>query len=277
MPPKVEVVHATSPLCNWSWGYEPVINRLEAIYGKQVKFTVVQAIPHTDRQKWLEDYDMTEKEALAFQKEIDEAHGFPIKPLTRWEDFPETALPAGLAVKATSIVAGARAERHLSRALMFAGLVEGRDTSRDDVISDVVRKQSLDLAAILKAVEGEDAMKALEEDMHRGGHGANFYSILVRDGDKTTVALEQAYDPARVERAIDYVAGRKLKKTPPKDVVGYVLEHGPVPLLEVQRMFALAAPQAKKALAAGEKKGKIERLDIPGLVNGTRFWRAASR
>ncbi|MGQ0535028.1 MAG: DsbA family protein [Methanobacteriota archaeon] len=236
---------------------------------------MIQAIPYTDRDQWLKDYGMDEKEAMGFQREILDAIRIPTYLAPCWDEMPDTCLPASLAVKAAGLVAGPAAERGLERALMFAFFAEGRDTAREDVLREVIREQGLDVDALLKAVEGDDAMKALEADSHRGGHGANFYSLLVRDGDKTTVALEQCYDPARAEAAIDYLSatlGRKLKKRRPTDVEGYVALRAPVATLEVARMFAVPEAEAKKKLAALEKKGRIERLDVAGVG---RFWRAA--
>jgi protein-disulfide isomerase-like protein with CxxC motif len=272
---KVEVVHATSPLCGWSWGYEPVINRLRMIYGKQVQFTITQGIPYTDRAKWLEDYGMTSEEAVEFQREILAYHQLPMWVPKRWEDVPESTYPAAVAIKAAGIVHGPEAERKLTRALMFATLVEIKDTSSQKVLEEMILACGLDNARMGKvASDGESVDKALGEDMQRGGHGANFYSLLVRDNAGTTVTIEQAYDPARVERAIDYLAGKPLKKNKVKvDVVGYAKEHGPVSQLEVQRVFALDAAKAKTLLASAEKKGQLVKRTYPDVKGA--YWSTA--
>lgn len=259
--PHVEVVHATSPLCSWSWGYESVMRRLQLVYGDQVDFTVGVAVPYTDRAKWLEDYGMTKEEAVAFNNETVDAGGVPMKRIGDWDALPDTCVPSALAVKAAGILHGPEAERRLTRALMYAAFVEGQDTAEEDVIGRVVKAQGLDVAALLKAVEGGDAEKALEEDSVRLGHGANFFSILVRDGHGTTVVLEQAYDPARVESAIDWLLPG-AKKTPPTDVGAYVRSDGPVHAVEVARVFAMDEDAAKRHLDEGVKAGKYRAVDV---------------
>ncbi|MGQ0535026.1 MAG: DsbA family protein [Methanobacteriota archaeon] len=268
----IEVVHATSPLCSASWGYSAVIDRLEMVYGKQIETVVIQAVPWTDLRQWLKDYAMSAPEAIEYQHEIVAATKVPTRIPSTWDGFPDTCLPAALAVKAAGIVSGPRAERALQRALMAALFVDGHDTASEDVLRDVISAQGLHVESLLKTVEGDDAMKALEDDNVRGGPGANFHSLVVRDGERTTVALERAYEPSRVEAAVDYVAstmGRKLKKRRPVDVESYVALRGPVATLEVARMFAVSEAEAKKKLAALEKKGGIERSDVAGVG---RFW-----
>ncbi len=271
--PKLQVVHASSPVCSWSWGYAPIVNRLRLVYGSQIDVVVGQAIPYTDRAQWLVDYEMTDAEAVDFEREIHDAIGLPMRIVPSWTAMPASCLPAAAAVKAAGLAFGATAERRLARRLMNAFLVDGRDTSDEGVIADVVREAGLDLDATLKAA-GDDATQALEGDAQRLGHGANFYSLLVRDGKGTTIALERAYDPARVESAIDWLAGRKLRKAKPTDVVGYVRENGSVSLAEVRKVFGWDAARAKAALAKAEKAGAIERRDVEG-IRGGKFWAAA--
>ena len=260
--PKVEVVHAQSPLCQWSWGYEPVINRLERIYGKQVEFTVTQAFPYMERAKWLEDYEMNATEAIEWVKaDVAPRVGLPMTIPTSWDDMPASTYPAGAAVAAARIVHGETGGRKLARALMFANLVEGRDTADPGVIESVVRAAGLDHDSMIKA-SADDIDKTLSDDMHRAGHGANFFSLIVREpSGETSVSLAYAYDPARVEHAIDYMSGGKLKKAKVKpDVMGYAEEVGsPIALLEVRKMFALDAARAKAILSAAVKRGELVR------------------
>lgn len=257
--PKVEVVHAQSPLCHWSWGYEPVINRLERIYGKQVNFTITQSFPYIERAKWLEEYEMTDTEAIQWAKDdILPRIGLPVALPKSWNDMPESCYPAGAAVTAARIAEGPEGARKLSRALMFALFVEQKDTASPAVIEAAVRGAGLDHDAMMK-VSADEIDKRLGDDMQRAGHGANFFSLVVRDASgETNVSLAYAYDPARVEAAIDYMAGGKLKKAKVKpDVVAYAEEVGPVSLAEVRRMFALDAAKAKAMLSAAVKKGDL--------------------
>jgi protein-disulfide isomerase-like protein with CxxC motif len=35
--PVIEVIHFADPWCWWSWGLEPIIQRLKAVYGDQIQ------------------------------------------------------------------------------------------------------------------------------------------------------------------------------------------------------------------------------------------------
>ncbi|MEA3202031.1 MAG: putative protein-disulfide isomerase [Thermoplasmata archaeon] len=271
--PKVEVVHMTSPVCHWSWGYEPVINRLKMRYGKQIDLFVGVGLPYTDRQEWLKDYEMTETEAIQWAKdEILPRIGMPVSLPRSWFDMPASTLPQAIAMKTAGIAYGPEEEAQLNRALMFAAFVEGLDTSDDKVLQDVVASVGLDNAKMAKVAQTDAPGNALGDDGGRGGHGANFYSLLVRDASGLTVSIPYAYDPARVEAAIQYVSGGKAKPKPIKvDLVGYAKAHGPTPLVEFQKVFGLKATDAKARLAKAEKAGKLTRVEYP-RVPRTPFW-----
>lgn len=274
--PKVQVVHLTSPLCHWSWGYEPIVNRLRMRYGKQIDIIVGQALPYTDRAQWLKDYEMNAEEAIQWARDdILPRIGMPVLLPSSWDGMPESTLPPAIAAKCAGIVHGPDAERHLSRALMHAAFVEGLDTSQDKVIADVVDALGLDNDRMAEVAGTEAPGNALGEDAARCGHGANFYSLLVRDPKTdTVVTLPHAYDAKRVEDAVAYLSGGKAKPKPLKaDVVAYAKENGPVPLIEFQKVFALPAPKAKTLVAKAEKAGKLERVTYRGVK--APFWKVA--
>jgi predicted DsbA family dithiol-disulfide isomerase len=279
MTAKVELVHLSSPACQWSWGYEPIVNRVEAVYGRQVRVTVGQAVPYVERARWLEDYGMTSDEAVAWMRDVVRQVRLPCWTAASWEENVASCLPAALAVKSAGLVHGPAAERRLARHLMNALYVERRDIADDKVLASVVESLGLDNARMVDVAQTGAPRDALGEDAARAGHGANFYSLLVRDAREaggTTVALEHAYDPARVERAIEFVAGRPLRRTPPKlsGLLGYVEDHGLVSLPEIQSMYGVDRARAKKALDRLTRAGELAALRYPA-TGGATFWSVA--
>ena len=53
---KIAVVHATAPTCWWSWGYEPVFNRLELVYGDQIETFVYYGAVYEDIEEYKKEY-----------------------------------------------------------------------------------------------------------------------------------------------------------------------------------------------------------------------------
>ncbi len=49
---RITVVHATAPTCWWSWGYEPVFNRLQLVYGDQINIVIFYAVVYEDIEQY---------------------------------------------------------------------------------------------------------------------------------------------------------------------------------------------------------------------------------
>ena len=108
--------------------------------------------------------------------------------------------------------------------------------------------------------------EALGEDGARFGHGASFYSLLVRDPKSgTVVTLPHAYDPARVEDVIPYLGGGKAKPRPVKpDVLRYAREHGPVPPRRGPEGLRASRGQGEGGLGKGGEGRRPGKGDPPG-------------
>src|ERR1700730_8972103 len=99
-----------------------------------------------------------------------------------------------------------------------------------------------------------------------------FFNLAVTDGAGRTVLLDNAFDPGLVEGAIDYLSAGRLTKRNPKDIVGYLREHGLTPSVEIARVFTLKEKQAEASLENLRNEGKIERR----LVLGKPHWHFAN-
>jgi len=119
----MEVVHYADPLCWWSWGLEPVLQRLREVYGDQVKITYKMGGFAESIAEWRKEYDVVEDKALRHW--IAESISLTKNPIdidyilkTRLE----SSWPACIAVKAAQIQDEVLAEKYF-RSLMEAGQV----------------------------------------------------------------------------------------------------------------------------------------------------------
>lgn len=269
--PRIQVVHATAPGCQWSWGYEAVFNRLRMVYGDAIDVHVRLGAPYEDWRQWLVDYGMTEPEACAWvNDEVAPIMGVALARAEPGKVAP-TVLPASLAVLAARRVAPERAER-FQRALLRMFAVEGADPSRPATIAAAAREAGVDAGRLEREMQDEASLR--EELEAEGSRGpplhAGFYNVVVWDGGNRRVILDYAFDPEVVEGAIDYLSGGTLRKARPTDVVGYLREHGVAPLSEVGRVFGMDADEAMAALERLEKEGRLERVTLAGAPH----WRA---
>lgn len=248
------------------------MNALELTYGDQVDLTITQAMPYVERAKWLEDYGMDAKEAIQWAKDdILPAIRMPVALPKSWNDMPESCFPSAACSYAAGLAYGEDAKKRVMRALMYANFVLGQDTADDKVLADVVTQLGYDNQKLIDASAGDAIDRAMGEDMQKAGHAANFFSLVVRDNEGTTISLDKAYDPARVERAIDWLAGAKLNKNPRTDVLAYVTLNRQVPIEEIVTVFG---QEGKVKIAQLEKSGAVKRARTPLLPDAT-FYEAA--
>ena len=271
-PPRIHVVHATSPVCHWSWGYEAAMNRLRLVYGDQIQLTLRLGCPYEDREQWLVDYGMSAAEAEAWvNEEIAGIMGVPIAPM-RWEMQPRSAMPAVLAVQAARRQDEERAWR-FHRELVRRFAVEGVDVTQESALLEAARASGLDATRLQRDLAATEALREEYEAQAQRGPPVHvgFYNVVLWDGGNRRVILDHAFDPRDLESAIDWMSGGALRKTPPTDVVGYLREHGLAPLSEIGRVFDFPdARAATEALEALEKAGAIERT----MLARAPHWRA---
>ncbi|GEM_PF-5540457 len=269
----VRIVHVTAPGCSWSWGYEPVFQRIRAVYGEQVPIDLVVDCPYADFDEWMVHYEMASwDEALAFFNEGVEKMGLPMVSWTK-ETIPRNVLPASLAAIAAGRQGPPGAGRFL-RILTRRINVEGQDPGKPEVLLAAAKEAGLDIKRFEKDLADDEGLRA-----EYGDQGVNvphlpmgFYNLILTDDDTRTLILDYAFDPAVVESAIDWMSGGALTKRLPADVVAYAAEEGPVSQVEVERVFALKPRDALSKLEAGEKAGRLARVTLAGAPH----WRKAA-
>lgn len=270
--PRIHVVHSTAPGCSWSWGYEPVINRLRMVYGDQIDVHLRLGCPYESWEQWQKDYSMSEKEALDWMNdECFPMMGLPFARLTP-EKVPQNVLPATLATVA-ALRQGMEKGWRFNRALLRMIHVEQRDLMDPKTPLAAAQEASLDVPRFQKDAEDEKLIDEYGELAQSGPPvHVGFYNVVVWDGGNRKVMLDYTFEPTVIEEAIDYMAGGTLRKTTPRDVHAYIARHGYAPLVEIQRVFDLAPKDALTELERLEKAGKADRKTLAGAPH----WRGLS-
>ena len=97
---RVTVVHFTAPTCWWSWGYEPVFNRLKLVYGDQINLLTLYGAVYEDVEEYKKGYELDDAGMVAWAKESKEIMDMPMHLNYRFDRMPKNLLPATLAVMA---------------------------------------------------------------------------------------------------------------------------------------------------------------------------------
>jgi len=266
---RIAVVHFTAPTCWWSWGYEPVFNRLKLVYGDQIKLVTLYGAVYEDIEEYKKNYELDDAGMVAWAKESQEIMGVPIHLNYRFDRMPKNLLPATLAVMAGMRQSHEKGHR-LYRALLRRNIVEEQDVTDRETIFEAVKESGLDDARFNRDWADQASLKT---DLEKQGEGeppvhVGFYNIAVTDGHGRTVYLDQQFEPSTAEGAIDYLSNGQLKKTKPTDVLAYLKAQGPTSLVEVQRVFDLSSNEAVAELERLEKLGKTKRSTLARAT----FW-----
>ena len=266
---RLSVVHFTAPTCWWSWGYEPVFNRLQLVYRDQINLLTLYGTVYEDVEEYKKGYELDDVGMVSWAKESQQIMGVPMHANYRFDRMPKNLLPATLAVMAAARQGHEKGHRFY-RALLRRNIVEDQDVTNKATILEAVNEASLDEDKFVQDWSDEAGLKA---ELEKQGDGAppvhvGFYNIAVTDGHGRTVYLDQKFEPSEAERAIDYLSGGLLKKNKPTDFLAYLKAQGPTSLIEIQRVFNLSQNNAQAELERLEKFGKSKRLTL----NGASFW-----
>lgn len=270
--PKIHLYHATAPTCWWSWGYEAVLNRLPLVYGDQVEIHLRLGTVYEDRDAWLREYGLTFESQNEWAQDSAQAMGLPLRADYGSGD-PVSVLPATLAVLAARKQGEEKGARFM-RAVLRRFCIEGEDVTRDASLEAAAKEAGLNAPALLRDYRDTDARR--HELEHQGREFPHvplgFYNLALTDGEDRTVLLDNAFDPAMVEGAIDYLADGQLAKRSPTDVVEYLRRHGPAPLRELSRVFGWKDLETQGKLMQLEKERRVATERLAGALH----WRATN-
>lgn len=239
---------------------------MQLVYGDQIDVKLLIGCVYEDVNEYWKEYELTDEGMVNWARESRELMGVPMRVDYRREEFPPSVLPASLAVIAA--LRQGSVERFL-RELLRRFVVEGEDVTKDGVLVKAASEAGLDVKHFSKDLSDRDVRK---HELENQGEGfphlpLGFYNLIVTDGQDRSVLLDNAFNPKTVEEAIDYLSGDSLTKQVPRNIEGYLREHGPTPQVEIERVFGFTSSEAEKKLKGLSKNGVTGRV----LAEG-RFW-----
>ena len=265
----IRLLHAASPTCWWTWGYEATLHRVRLVYGNQVEIRIVLAPVYTDLKEYLAHYG-SRKELVKEAEDASALMGVPIFLRYDRAKLPKDTLPVTLAAVAAYRQGGVAGEKFL-RAIVRRSCVEGSDVSQNFTVLAAAREAGLDLKRFSLDRKDRDGLLKDLDAMNDGlpHMPLGFYNLIVEGDRGRRVVIDHAFEPADVERAIDYLGDRKLKKNRPRDPAVYLKQTGPAPLREIARVFAWDVAAAEKKMARLEKAGQVRQVKLAGQPHWT--------
>lgn len=262
--PDISVIHYGDPWCWYSWGLEPVVQRLHEVYGDGIGIVYRMGGVFTDLDDWRAKYGVGDDEALAnWIAECDQMMRNPFNLNYVSQCGMKDTSKVCIAVKAAQIQ-GEEAMEKFYRKLMEAIQIHAQDGSREEILKNVARQSGLDVKRFIVDLNHQKASSAFAEDrkMMEADQGT-FFSLLIINNRSGERRLVSGYTSDEYEKSIDEVSGRKLGKRIPIDMIEYLDKRRGLLITtrEVSEVFKIDERNAEKRLSALAKSGLFKRVE----------------
>lgn len=167
----IEIINFTDPYCTWCWGSEPILRKIQEVYGPQVKLTyrmgglVEDIADFNDPANGIGGKDWYRQVAehwvdasLRHQMPVDETIFFDIK-----DDYRST-YPACIAVKAAECQGEDIGARYL-RGLRAGAAAENKAIHRLAVQIELAGEMGLDVERFVEDIDSGRAEQAFRKDL----------------------------------------------------------------------------------------------------------------
>lgn len=267
--PTVTLTQFTDPNCTWSWGSEPIMRRIEALYGDQIAIEFVMGGLIEDFEEFYDaSNDISEPSEVAPHWEAaSRRHGMPVDADIWQEDPPTTTYPASIATKAAALQGERFGLRYLRR-LREVAATERRNIERRDVLIPLADAIDIDVGQFTEAFTDGPALEAFEADLRRtreyGVRGFPTFRIEVGD-DVTTLSGYRRFD--QLEQALlELAPDLERRELPPVET--FVNTYGYVASREVEEVYQWSPGKLEQVLNELTVRGELRSVNEG---NGT-FW-----
>src|SRR5712692_6360542 len=269
--PSISVIHDGDPWCWYSWGLEPVLQRLHEVYGNGIEILYRMGGVFESLDGWRAKYGVEDDKALRqWIVDSDRAmkNPFDLDYVTR--SGMKNTWKACAAVKAAAFQ-GEEAMVRFYRTLMEKIQVRCQDGSKDGVLEEAAEESGLNVEKLLKDAHGDRAFAAFKAD-RRGmaADGGNFFSMIIvgAAGNKVQV---QGYSSEPYEQAIDKVSHGTLERRTPIDILDYCDRRRGflITARELSEVFKTSEEDVQRRMSGLTKSGLFKEVDVSGVG---RYW-----
>lgn len=253
----VKVVHFADPWCWWSWGLEPVIRRLEEVYGDKLEVQYRMGGTFEDVDAWMREYGVDEASTVDWIRESNEMTRNPVDPAYIRKTGVRSTYPACRAYKAAELQGGHRAQKFLRR-MMEAFQIRAEAETQERLLH-LAREVGLDADRLGRDMKSKEVEEAFEEDRRAmEKEGVNFLSLLISTSEGREVKGE-VFTSGPFEAIIDRRTPG-LPKRSPVDILEYFEKYQDLtPVHEIAEVFRISDEDAEDRLSALEGEGLLRR------------------
>jgi len=266
----LRLIAFTDPYCTWCWGSEPILRKIEEIYGDQIKIEFVMGglvkniSTFHDSTNSIGGEKMMDQIAIHWN-EASSKHGMPVAGdlWLKSSGFTST-YPANIAFKAAEISNPNLAQKYLRR-LREAAAAEEIFIHKEDVQIELAKEIELNLEKFIQALESGAAEKAFCDDLKlmRSLGVTGFPTFFVESSQGQGTYLHGYQSFSRFEEVFNQLnQGSLIKKEiipNNENFVEFILKHEKVATKEVSEVFAVPKDEMYEKLVYLEKRNRIRR------------------
>ena len=253
------MVHFADPWCWWSWGLEPVIQRLKAVYGEQIHVSYRMGGITDDVSDWRRRYNVETDDALrAWISESSSMTGMPTSTENYLSTRVKTTWPACVAVKAAQMQGEEVGEKFYRKLVEEINLAD-RNGSDEKVDMEVAEEVGLDVLRMKRDIKSGAARKLFEKDSE--DMKVSFLTLTYIDpATGKEMSVEGRFGSKEHEHAIEHLTDGKLVKKTPVDIMEYFERHEDATVFpkEISEVFQIGVEHAQLRLRKLEDAGLLE-------------------
>src|SRR3989454_470958 len=260
----IEIVHFADPWCWWSWGLEPILQRLREVYGDNVQVTYKMGGEFESLKGWMVEYGVDERGTVDWILESVALTHMPVRPDYYFRCRVESSFPACKAFKAAQLQSEDKATKYFRR--MMEGFGLECLSATDDTLMKLGAEVGLDKDRLRKEMHSDAVEEAFESDRQEMlRHHANFDALLVEDREGHMEMKGATFSARPFEEIVDKLAPG-LPKRSPADILEYLEHHKDLtPVQEIASVFRIPGEDAEMRLSKLERAGLLTRQRFDGI------------
>jgi putative protein-disulfide isomerase len=255
----VEIIEFTDPVCTWCWGSEPVLRRLETIYGDKINIKFIMGGLVKDIREFYDsfndiggDAEHSNNQIAKHWQEASETHGMPVKSegFTLFSNEHPSSYPQNIAYKAAQIENEELANKFL-RKMREATAAQAKQTNKTEVLIELASEAGLDVPRFIERFSNGSAEKAFEQDLDttRRYGVTGFPTFLIRFGKKE-VLLRGYQRFETIQSVIESISGGSVKEHPlektDENILQFIKKYVSAAPVEIQMVFDLSDPEVNE-------------------------------
>ncbi len=270
---KLEIISFTDPYCTWCWGSEPILRKIQEVYGDQVSISFVMGGLVEDIRNFSDPGagiggDQWHKQVAEHWEDASRQHKMPVDGQVYFDikDDIFSTYPASIAFEAAKLQSMELGNRYLRR-LREGAAAERLAIQHFEVQVKLAKEIGLQQDRFIDDIENGAAEKAFKKDLQecqqRGVRG--FPTFLIR-GFGEEVLLRGFNSYQTFEGWFKELSKGQLKlkvlKGGSAQIFNFISRYGKVATMEVACVYDLDFESAQRILAEMTEKGLVSEKSV---------------